>query len=60
VILYWNDREVIGDCLHPINSVTETAEFEFAAPVNGPTETGVQGNTGIAPDSGIKITFDLE
>jgi GT2 family glycosyltransferase len=38
VILCWNDRKVISDCLHSIYSGTHTIEFEVIVSDNGSTD----------------------
>ncbi len=42
VILCWNDRKVIADCLQSIFSNTHSTEFEVIVPDNGSTDGSVE------------------
>ncbi len=41
IILCWNDRKVIGDCLHSIYAGTRFTEFEIIVSVNGSDDGSV-------------------
>ncbi|MEJ2008119.1 MAG: glycosyltransferase family 2 protein [Acidobacteriota bacterium] len=42
VILCWNDRKVIGDCLHSIYAGTQMTDFEVIVSVNGSSDGSVE------------------
>ena len=42
VIICWNDRKVIGDCLHSIYERTHSTEFEVIVSDNGSSDGSVQ------------------
>jgi len=42
VILCWNDRQVIADCLHSIFATTRATEFEVIVSDNGSTDGSIQ------------------
>ena len=42
IILCWNDRKVIGDCLQSIYATTRSTEFEIIVSDNGSTDGSIE------------------
>jgi len=62
IILCWNDRKVIEDCLHSIYSGTHSTEFEVIVSDNGSTDGSVDFIRGSFPqvhviENGLNLRF---